>query len=234
MPDDRTDFQPIRTPRMPDGYLASSTYVNKIYDAVEGRSGSATLGQRRPRREPPFFFLGQITDSGPNGESDYTDMRYWIKPQTGGGGLVDNVWNTADGGHGFDKEKIIIAKNMAELNEDGIVDPDHTHWMRVNDVVLCWIEGGDVSDIVHYIFDAPWRLYHKPLTKDGGSDGTNSAVATYTYTITHQVVNYTGISPIWQRPIGSVKVATYGWIYFTGTTAKMISCDEVPNVLACA
>lgn len=76
------------------------------------------------------------------------------------------------------------------------------------------------------------------VSQTGGSNGTQSTAASYTYTVTDAVTGETlgsSMSPVWARTVGAVTAATHGTAYREADgDVVLYQVDEVPEVEACA
>lgn len=90
-----------------------------------------------------------------------------------------------------------------------------------------------------YEFDAPPAMIPVNLTQTGGSDGSATAAATWTYTVKNLANEtlLTAASPLNLRPSkGPVKPATFGYVHITTTgsyasTYTLGLTNEVPDVV---
>lgn len=80
------------------------------------------------------------------------------------------------------------------------------------------------------------------LAQTGGSDGTTSAAASWSYTVTDALTGATlatGVNPgssphKWKRPsVGKMHVATFGYAHYNGATLVVGWINEYINATAC-
>lgn len=113
-----------------------------------------------------------------------------------------------------------------------------SHILPVDAVVYGFQVGATVSnkpliEIDHIVSG----LFAVALTQTGGSDGSASAAASYTYTvktIDSATTLGTGVGQTRPRPNGLVVPGTKGLAYYDGTTLKLWDAGEVPETAACS
>lgn len=81
------------------------------------------------------------------------------------------------------------------------------------------------------------------LTQTGGAQGSDTAIATWTYTVSHAITGIqlaTEVSPVadphkWQRPsVGWIIAATFGYAHYNTSGALVIGwLNEIPDQEAC-
>lgn len=134
MPDDLQDWT--------KGDKITAAHLQQQVDALKALLGvpGATVSRQvlYHKRRQFTAILGKITDSGPNGESDYEDERYWVTPQ-----YIDESIEagTNDQIEMLDKpppeielsDATVTVTNLAELK-------DHTHNLEVDTQVWYFVE----------------------------------------------------------------------------------------------
>jgi hypothetical protein len=85
--------------------------------------------------------------------------------------------------------------------------------------------------LVNYTSD----LYYVALTQTGGSNGTQTTAASWTYTMKNENGETlgTGVSPATTRPNGTQVAATYGSARWNGSTWILVSLNEVYGTGTC-
>lgn len=189
--------------------------------------------------------LVKLVSQGPNGESDFTDARYWGHIEYLAGSnpndaitLKDDVPPTvADGSPQY--PAIIVCTNLGELGASGT---GGSHGLSTSGSVYVRVFGvydrGDPRS-KHYEFgQSSAGLFPVNLTQSGGSNGSAGAVATYTYNATDARTGATisggPFSVTWARRAGPVTAATHGHGYYDSSgTFVLDTCDEQINLKAC-
>ena len=99
------------------GDVITADFLNEL-DRVERRL--VLESRRRGPTTVPNTFIGEITTTGPNGEADYTDSRYWIKAvyisNTGSDPNAKVTLDDFDSGNPI--YQVITATNFSEYVDD--------------------------------------------------------------------------------------------------------------------
>lgn len=119
--------------------LAKTGYVNELREYIAAFSPPYTLGEERPPGASSFSVIGIIWDTGPGGEANYTDERYWVKPQQVDAGNTFAAAAIVDDANTFDQQFIITATNLSE--RDATMSPGTgTHGLAKNTIVRVYLE----------------------------------------------------------------------------------------------
>ena len=195
-----------RVPPIPLAPPSAQRLVQQAVDQAETATGALGVGGLivqvagpsmgvvdARQRENVYRFLAQVVSSGPNGEADYSDERYWVRGQFAAQQAVDRngvpifaatAAVTLQPETGFEGAEWTTATNVAEIAA-------HSHSLPVDGSVYLWVEmvegqwGGDPTQGMGF----PQFVFHCPLgggarycvKQNGGSqaDGTNFASFTY-------------------------------------------------------
>lgn len=201
---------------------------------------------------PPEKLLGKIVLVGPASEDDFTDNRYWVKLQSisNTGSTYSDLLTTTDreiaanpanpgksaSTDGFTNDNdilVIAATNLAE--------PSGSHLVRQQLVELSYGLDQTVSDhpipnLRYWFTMSPPQLIPVLVETDGGSDGTKTTTASWTYTIS----SLDGISIATEvvltkgRPKGTAVPGTgYGLIFYDGTSIVLWDAGELYGTGGC-
>ena len=221
--------------------LPKGSHLQEPVTALRALSDAVGFDRRHPRRPVlTDWRLAMIVSSGPNGEADYTDERYWVALQAISDSDPTSKLQTEDDfqdgytASNGSPTNIITASNLTELG-------DGSHFMENGQLV--WVRGKldlGTPQAAHWAFDRqPRRPISVHLSVDGGSNATtNIGYATYTYTLLHPdtgvaLPGATGISPAGNRTQGYLTgPATIGMARFYSRSGvwTLISCDEQPSL----
>lgn len=114
-----------------------------------------------------------------------------------------------------------------------------SHILPVDCVVFGWIQGTTSSgkpliELDHFFAG----VFQVAVTQTGGSDGSASTAASYTYTVKTQdsvTTLGTGVAVTGPRPKGLTNVGTVGLAYYDSSGAlKLWSAGETPTTAACS
>jgi hypothetical protein len=208
---------------------------------------SAQVGHQRLERGGFTFVvtLGKIVTSGPEGEADFTNEQYWVKPQYVEEGAQDDPITLTD------------ITPPDEFTEDGTADPnanikpvtnlaelkDGTH--RLKEGRFVWFfavtdgggDGGDgPADHLLMSESADLGLIPVLVSQTGGANGDQTTAATWTYDVTDVQSNPidTGLSPSWQRAVGRKVAASHGNGYYDPSGNFVLEqVDEVDDTGVC-
>jgi hypothetical protein len=209
-----------------------------------------------------YGFFVVVVQAGPNGEADYTDYRYWARevmfsqsPGNGGNDAVE-VWILGEGFWGtiVNAQEIPLSTHNLDLfsaaGTDSVQITSRATIMWVDQVDGVVTEQGDSQEqpTGNYLFVGSLPspgLFPVTVTTDGGSGGTATTLCDFTYTV--KDIN-TGVtlkkdssgndatlmSPVWQRPMGLIAVASRGMArYKPNGDLELFIVDEVPNKATC-
>jgi hypothetical protein len=226
--------------------LATTNMHNELAQALNALQPQFVTGQQRPARGSAFTFLARITDKGPNGEKDYTDERYWVKPAYIRGSTVANAGILPDDDPSLLGVSAITAINIAEFSLTGTpgvashVLPNFTMVRVTACVDVGTPDTGSQKGngpAVRYEFDRlpGWELPVDVTVHSGGAGGV-STTPTYTYDFTFCGRRIgTNQLPRNSRPVGEIAAATFGTAFWNYSTQKweLGWCNEAPTVEAC-
>jgi hypothetical protein len=172
-------------------YRTIAGQMNKIVDAVNANalvadSGSEMLSTSsgkvisKQTRSTRIIveWMGVVVGAGPNGESDYSDARYWVKPS-----FLQQTGATVDTDAAVPMEEdatdaqIATVTNIPELELD-------THELKVGAFVIVRSLYGRTSGTNATIQHVMWHrigLQLMYLNKVGGADGDGTTAATWSY-----------------------------------------------------
>lgn len=225
----------------------AASHRNEVLDAVDALR--MPMDGVSPAWIPPSNArLGIVTNAGPNGEADWTDERYWIKDAVIQGTdydaptaslsaveyapAVDANGGTTDGAYPR------CATNLAEIAAG-------SHLLATDGTQIVWywqevaMRSDGAADERWLMVAPPPGLFPVKVTKDGGSDGTSSAAASWTYTVKTLAGSTlgTGVAVTRPRPNGKMTYQSgssgYGLAFYDGTTLKLWDAGEVPTSGAC-
>jgi hypothetical protein len=226
-------FRMPKIARRPKG-VPTTNVTNELADALNNTGPGRGWSVDPQGQVWTFSFLALIWDAGPNGEGDYSDSRYWVKPQLAASAdYTDEIALDDDGG--LLPETIVTATNLAEANK-GFAGKKHL--LAKNSLVRAFFDA-DPDGLAHYSFECnPARTVCVTLTQTGGSDGTGTAPATYTYDaadVDNPAITWAGLSPQFQRPNGKTKPATSGLLKINPHVGVVLwITDECPATKVCA
>jgi hypothetical protein len=203
-------------------------------DALVAKFGD---GAARPVYD---IFLGKVVTSGPNSEADYTDERYWVKPQyiVGGDTSADPIDtdditpDTLPDEAGGQIPDTLTVTNIAEWL-------DGSHQLRSGALVFyIGIYDWQEQSIIRWVMNVggPTGVIPVSLATDGGTNGDASSAPSYTYTVTPiggGSTIATAASPQVARPTGTATAASYGLGYYTGGTFSLLYAFEIPGSSSC-
>jgi hypothetical protein len=213
---------------------------------VNPGGGRTIIDSRRAVVEE--IFIGSITDTGPNGESDWPDARYFVQRKvpaipattTDPITLEDDVnpesEMTSDGSGDAVIDEIVTATHTPELS-------DATHLLKVDQQVTVIVVYAYKDDKLYKIYLilpvqlAP-NLLPVALTQTGGAIGTQTTASSWTYTvkdITNTTTLLTGASPLVGRPNGKLAAAGYGTGYYApdGSGFVLFKAEEIEGTGGC-
>lgn len=230
-------YNPPRIRLRKPGKLANTTYANEIATAVNDSNPPFSTGVDKGEYFAPFSFLAKIWDAGPAGEANYTDERYWCKPQLVKTGLSTASADTDDD-HSITVDSIVTATNYEE--RQGAVGTG-THALPKSFVVRVFAEqdaGLNASSApkTRYVFSASLLgSFYCTCTEDGtGADGTKTTAATWKYTVTlPNGTTKTSIDNVRPRKNGKTTKATAGWGAFTSAGTFVFDAFEKPTTVGC-
>lgn len=183
-------------------------------------------------------FLGEIingADLTPT-ESEYTNARYWIQ--------TDSIVNTVVTGDQISLEadpgiesyyEVVTATNLSEATNSSHLLPvgQYVHVFRII------IDRGTPVELFYFESGGIGGFFPVLVTKTGGSDGTSSSTASWTYGVTDQAANSLGtaLPQIRPRPNGKMTYQSAGSIgvgyYTTAGAFALWDAGEVPTTDAC-
>lgn len=213
-------------------------YVLNANDANELRSLKAEVkrlrGKRHQRRQPAFRGAGDTrlwakisstcTKSGTyNGKSGKRNSTAF--DENASGALSISTY------YDFASTADVVLVNFFEPGTD-------SHILPVNCVVYGWQVGSTSSGLplieIDHIVSG---LFSVALTQTGGSNGTKTTAASWTYTvktIDSAVTLGTGVALTRPRPAGYMTAGTSGLAYYDGTTLKLWDAGEIYGIGPCA
>jgi hypothetical protein len=238
------------TPRDPNKF-ASTNMVNELIAAVNAGQPPFVTGQGRPVPYSDFAFPAKIVSAGPNGEPNYTDERYWVKPLFVAGGKVEDTLNLLD-------DKILLpgkfatATNLVEWAMGSgagggphALPPGTIVFVRtLVDVGKAGVSGApDDPARPRFVFDrVPDPVIPVVCVQTsgtgGGSGGGGGLPPTWGYTIKRTfdlVVLNTGQAPkVMRFPVVTLP-ADFGYAHFDYSSRKYVLgwCNEQPSVTVC-
>src|SRR5882724_4868310 len=152
-----------------------------------GKGQSFTAVDKFQATNEPRYFYAKVTTTGPLGsEANYTNERYWINrlkitnsDNTATSHLTITVEpTTTTSGTTNPYHQVVTATNWAEYLNG-------SHALPTGTPVQVWWEYDNSSpNLVRYCFSSGGNgLIPVGLTQTGGSDGSNSTAASWTYTV---------------------------------------------------
>lgn len=192
-----------------------------------------SVGRAPKTPELRYVGIGRLIDSGPNGEDDFTDARYWFEWVAAEDGSPQDNLTLLRAQLGNGKKE--VATNVGELpaNATG----NGTHMLSVGAFVAIYAVYGNGPD--RLVFERGIeRWVACNVEQTGGANGTQTTAPTYTYDVTpiygHDLTTVPGLSPEWQRSNGKVIAATIGTAYWDDTgTLVLWQVDEVRDTTGC-
>lgn len=214
--------------------------IRSMDDALAREVGDGFETRSKPR-------LAKII-AAPTGRTAFTDSRYYARfqyiPETDGGGLVspsDEPENPLERVVGKNRDTISFReKNYVPVTN--VSEPSAWHTLPIDTKVLVWtfFDRAEIYKPHYLIFVEPRRgMIPVSLTQTGGSNGTSSAAATWTYTANDTLGGSaelgTVLGPEWPRPNGRMTAATKGLGYFNTSGVFVLSIAyEKPGAMECA
>lgn len=186
-----------------------------------------------PVNDPPRAYASVGSFWGKIQAGSYTDHRYSVKAQ-----LISNTGSaTAAATYvdaGGDYSATVTATNLAE----GITQ---SHLLPTGLIVRVMVEYDATTPTPQARFITsvtPPALIPLSLSQSGGSNGSSSSTASYTYNATNAITSVAipggPYSVTWARATGLVNVATHGTGYYASGSFTLFQADETPQVDNCS
>jgi hypothetical protein len=232
--------------------LANTNMTNELAAAMLAAQPGFVTGESRPPATYDFSFWASVATVGPNGEANYTDARYWVKPlYLPPVAVASNVTYVAAGDTMLGATTV-TATNLGEREFGNISTGNETHLILPGELVRVsvWADGGGPADSSnpdgvparpHYVFEKrPPIVLPVTLVVDGGGDGSAGAVPTYTYTMIYRAVTLgTAQSPKHWRQVGHHIAANFGYAHLDPNAAgsklyQLGLTNETPAAQPCS
>lgn len=232
---------PIRASDLDDTNATVGTLARYYADNLKERGGPSS---RRPAIASAFF--ANVSNSGPNGESDFTDARYWLDRID-----VDAAVDLTSEAIEFADDPYVVSAtipgtvlgiSLFEAPAKGAMG-NGTHVCPVGTrVLVLGLVRPTNSGVIDFVFwYSPPGILVVNLTQTGGSNGTQTTAATWTYTAKVRNADAssgatlgTGLAPLKPREHGSRTAATIGEGYYDGAgTFILKEAWEPPGTVGC-
>jgi hypothetical protein len=198
--------------------------------------GQPTPGAGGAHAEPIRFFA-RITAATQDGANDRW-VYDWLQIEKTGAGY--DQWGDVEGGYSGTAAASTGAYNLPE--DQGSATELATGSRVQIEIVPVWDESAAVESEYWIVggADGPPNVFPVKVGVDGGDQGTDSAPATYTYTVQSLDGTELGteVEVVRPRPNGAVtcqvsSAGGYGLAFYDGATLKLWDAGEIPQTYAC-